>query len=137
MPPTSSPTTSSVPAAPSTLPVPADGTTLTACADGTCEVRVDGPVSIRVPSKFKVGPVSVTSVGNGVVSLAITVLGSGFSLSCDVPDTCEASVVGSSAQSPAMGQITGRTGARATINGLVVEVVAVVDRSAVLKLTPA
>jgi len=129
-------TTTTTPPKP-TLPKAADGTDLSACADNNCEVQVSAPGPIHLPEGAG-ATLTVASIDDDTVSLAFSPndAAAAFSASCgaDDPtaDVCvNTSIVGNSAT------VTGRGGAKATVNNVTVLVVGVVGGSAVLRISPA
>ncbi len=130
--------TPSKPAVSSSPPVPvaADGTNLGACTDGTCEVRVDRPASIPLAGRFGVAQLRVEVIGPATVTFRmVDAPGGGTSFACDHP-SCSMSVVGQSAAAPAMATGSAGLGARLTMNRIRVELAAVSDGYAILRLAP-
>ncbi|MGW0520562.1 hypothetical protein [Crossiella sp. NPDC003009] len=137
-PPPSSPPPSTQPEPPPP-PLPtgaADGRNLTACTDGTCEVLVSKPASIRLNPKLQVRTLRIGAVEADTVTLNLTFpSGSGVKYACEGGTQCTA--VGGTASSEPFAQAIGKAGARITVNGLRVEVVAAHEGTAVLRLSPA
>jgi hypothetical protein len=132
--PTTGDSTSATPTPASPTPQSAaDGTDLSACKDGTCEVKVTRPVNIRMDvRRFKVGTVRLMSIKDDEVSFTITLPASGqFNFSC------ESTIVGATAESPAMGHVTGHAGALITANRITIQLVSIGNKSAILRLKPA
>ncbi|GAA4042761.1 hypothetical protein [Streptomyces shaanxiensis] len=129
------PTTSAPPstAPPSTAPTAADGTRYSACTDGTCEIRVTDAARIPVPDRFGLGPVTVTAVSGGTVTMFAPLTQSEFSSD----GGCEASFTGPAADSSAVAQLTCDRGAEAVVNRMGLQVVHVGDGAAVLRIRPA
>ncbi|WHT18012.1 hypothetical protein N8J89_33605 [Crossiella sp. CA-258035] len=127
---------------PSTQPEPpplptgaADGRNLTACTDGSCEVLVSKPASIRLNPKLQVRTLRIESVEADAVTLNLTFpSGNGVKYACEGGTQCTA--VGGTSSSEPFAQAVAKAGARITVNGLRVEVVAAHEGTAVLRLTP-
>ncbi|WP_128431631.1 hypothetical protein [Streptomyces cyaneus] len=130
-PPTPAPPTTSAP--PSTAPTAADGTRYSACTDGTCEIRVTDAARIPVPDRFGLGPVTVTAVSGGTVTMFAPLTQSEFASD----GGCEASFTGPAADSSAVAQLTCDRGAKAVVNQMGLQVVHVGDGAAVLRIRPA
>jgi hypothetical protein len=125
---TTSTTTSTPPPPPTTA---ADGGNLAACADGTCEVRVGGQATIPVNPALGVNTVMVMSVTGDEVSATVTFSSGSLVVDCTGDPRCGTSVVGST---PPAAFLTGHRGAVITVNQLVIEVAAVADGAAILRL---
>lgn len=124
-----SPSTSA--ASPTAL-APADGEDPSACLDGSCEIRVTAPVTVPLPAHFGVGPLTVTAIDAGTVTMVLPLTGSQLSKEGD----CSAGITGPTANAPAHVDMTCRAGANAVVNDMNLEVVAISDRSAVLRIRP-
>ncbi|MCL8013964.1 hypothetical protein [Streptomyces sp. AS02] len=120
-------------APPSTPPTAADGTRYSACADGTCEVRVTKEAGVPVPERFGLGPVMVSAISGGTVTLIAPLTRSEFSSD----GGCEVSFTGPGAGSSAFAQMTCDSGAKAVVNRMGLQVVHVGDGAAILRISPA
>ncbi|MBB5936937.1 hypothetical protein [Streptomyces zagrosensis] len=111
------------------LPRAADGVMLSACADGRCEVRVDSSARISVPARLQVASLRVRSIASGRVSI------SGRYLGQQGGGGCSGTYCSSSSGN---GEFTVTMGwqSAARENGLLIEVVAVNEGNAVLRLAP-
>jgi hypothetical protein len=112
------------------LPPAADGSNLAACEDGQCEILVAGPTTISVGAHLDVDGLHVESIEQDTVQLAIPA-SQIYSLSTDGDSSRIVSKLGSTPGA------TGPAGLVFTVNRLRVEVVAVVNGAAVLRLAPA
>jgi hypothetical protein len=101
-----------------------------ACKDARCEVRVGPDTPITVNIRKQSLALHVGSIEQGKLTLAIASPGQ-MNFKVDGDNEAHSSF------SDGVATSTGHTGLRVTINGLVAEVVGVVDSAAVLRLTPA
>jgi hypothetical protein len=129
--PTGSPAPSPTPSAPASTA--ADGTDLGACEDGTCEVRIDSSSSIELDGGLTVESLEVASIDDTTVALRLEgVPGGGISSGCvSTGGTCDISSTGESAEASLS------PGSVLTVNELAIEVVAISDGAAILRLGPA
>ena len=125
---------SAAPSAPAVLPKAADGKRLSACRDGRCEVVVSAKKSIELSGSLGLYAVAVHQVKGDEIGLFASLRGGG-KFSCDGDEECQVSVQGASGQYPASAQFTAHPGARIEVAKLRIQVVAVVDKQAVLRLT--
>ena len=128
------PTASAAASAPAVLPAAADGKRLPACRDGRCEVIVSAKKSIELSGSLGLYAVAVYQVKGNEIGLFASLRGGG-KFSCDGDEECQVSVQGASGQYPASAQFTAHPGARIEVAKLRIQVVAVVNKQAVLRLT--
>lgn len=128
------PTASAAASAPAVLPAAADGKRLSACRDGRCEVIVSAKKSIELSGSLGLYAVAVYQVKGNEIGLFASLRGGG-KFSCDGDEECQVSVQGASGQYPASAQFTAHPGARIEVAKLRIQVVAVVNKQAVLRLT--
>lgn len=118
---------------PPTAPLPraADGSNLDACEDGRCEVLVDKATTIPIDARrLDVDGLRVESIEQDTVKLAV-IASELYSFSTDGDSSRIVSQMGLTPGA------TGPAGTVVTANRLRVEVVAVANGAAVLRLTPA
>ena len=127
-------TAPSAPAAPAVLPKAADGKRLSACRDGRCEVVVSAKKSIELSGSLGLYAVAIHQVKGDEIGLFASLRGGG-KFSCDGDEECQVSVQSGSGQYPAPAQFTAHPGARIEVAKLRIQVVAVVNKQAVLRLT--
>jgi hypothetical protein len=127
--PTTTTTTTTAP------PTAADGADLAACVDGTCEVIVAPDAVVDTGQNFGVYPIRVGPIGADDVLLVVAMINGG-TFGCDGDDRCGVSVTGQTATEPAIAQVTVHAGAQVTAVGLTIDVVAVSDGHAIIRLTP-
>ncbi|MEV6768779.1 hypothetical protein AB0N05_09160 [Nocardia sp. NPDC051030] len=108
--PSTTTTTTTTVTVPATLPPATDGTNLDACADGNCEIQVDGPTAIPVVNYPGVKNLQVQQISENAITLTAT--------------------TGSMNMTATSGP-----GGTITLNGLVVNVIAIKDGSAVLHVS--
>jgi hypothetical protein len=128
-PPTAVPTTA--------VPVTAaDGTNLGACLAGHCEVRVTVPATIPLRRAFKVGPVRVTAIQDGAVSMTIPISPTASQVSddCTGDPSCVPDMTVQFGGDASSAQATVHPGGTFILNQLAVTVEAVTDGSAILRL---
>jgi hypothetical protein len=113
------------------LPPAADGADLKACEDGRCEVLVDRPTTVSIGAGLDVEGVIVEAFEQDTVKLAI-VASQVYSLKTDGEDPSR--IRSGIGLTPT---VTGPAGTSITANRLRIEVVAVADGAAVLRMTPA
>lgn len=102
------------------------------CADGTCEIKVAVGDVVTVPEKYGLGPIKVTAITGGEVEMAAPLTGSGYSIS-----GCSGGGAVSSEHGGGV-QLRCGKGPAATINKTMsLEVVAIPDKTAVLRIEPA
>ncbi|AZQ35441.1 hypothetical protein EJ357_19685 [Streptomyces cyaneochromogenes] len=90
-------------------------------------------VPVPVPERFGLGPVMVSAISGGTVTLIAPLTGSEFSSD----GGCEASFTGPGAGSSAFAQMTCDRGAKAVVNRMGLQVVHVGDGAAILRISPA
>jgi hypothetical protein len=98
------------------LPRAADGTNVRACFDGNCEILVSKPVDIQLNGRLGIGALSVTAIDSSGVDFR-SISPSGF-------------VSSFLDQTPSQG-------GPSTMNKLAISVVAISDKKAVIRLSPA
>ena len=121
-------------AGPTAVPSAADGDQLSACKDGRCEVVVTLLSTIQLNSETNLYAVAVSSIDNDEIRLFISMRGDN-SFGCDDDDRCQVSTQGRSGQNPPWVRFSAHPGAHLTVAKLNIQVIAVLDEKAVLRLT--
>lgn len=116
------------------LPPAADGSRLSACKDGRCEVVVSQEKTITLNRSIGLYAVAVSRIQGDEIGLFAS-MRSGGSFACDGDPRCQVSVQGASGQLPPSAQFVAHPGARLEVAKLRIEVVAVADDEAVLRLS--
>lgn len=132
-----SPAGSTPPAKPSTpappSPTASDGKRYAACADGTCEVSVAEGTEVPVPGRFGLGPVTVTAISDGAVTMFAPLTQPDFSSD----GGCPSAFTGPAENSSAYAELTCDEGATGVVNRMKLRVVDVGDKTAILRIRPA
>ena len=131
--PSSTPTPTPTATSPAVLPGAADGDDTQACATGRCEIRVTEAVSIPVPATtFGFGPLTVASIADGQIRVTGPLFSGRVS---GGGGGCTIGLVTASATDPQdYMHLTCPAGARTTVDGMSFTVLAIVDRTAVIRI---
>ena len=138
-----SPTPSSSPSAsPSAASiVPVDGTDLDACVDGACEVEVEASAGaaeeIEFDARVGIDTLYVHRIEDGEIGFIAIMTATDLAFTCPDDETlvCEGAFTGSrSPDGPKTANVTAGLGARITLNDFALEVLAVDDDRAVVRI---